>query len=740
MADNMSVQESVRTERVQALKERYEQCFKYALEHRTPITGSDPETGKPTVSKPVWEPNDFKDGPASEEFSDFELENPEHSNPTVAEALEKVTVLQISQSGKLHATYHDPAMQLTQSDIEAVTKWIDYVLDIAENLTDNQIQFFCDWYCWLKSGVHPYPNAVRKAGNLHTHKQFNTVLTITGRGDFPLLGGDAINARRDLALPPVTIEESHKLLEQAGKELAPTIETEKWEGRLDENGYLRIDLKVPDMSEHRRTNADGKLMDYHPAVHAKWTGWQPGDGGWEALNGWDTEEACWEDDKPIPVYEVDPYGLAMILHEMAVSIRYNERAKRAEMRALNGISDWTRRSLPSVWTNFDDMREDTLRLAIETCFASPEVSRSGEHRKWSPSDRRWRMLSNSLLNENRVDPFLEWLQTIKNCWDGQHRIETLLTRIGAPDTPLTWWASRYMLVGAIVRAYHPGSSLQEMPVLLGAQEQGKSGTIKMLIPTMHQHEWHGDALNLADNPQKQAEAIAGRVLIEVSEMVGSTRAEVEALKAFLTRTDDGQHRRAYAKYTESNPRRCVFVGTTNSSEPLPNDPTGNRRFVVIDLGANTPLVTGLEQVEWVEDNIEQLWGEAMWKYRHAKVADEHGNTYPEWGYANLPFDLKSEQMAVNEMYRHSDEMMENLVEKMAHQFRHGATLNELSSAIWGETSSMSGDRRNQSRLTRALRVSGWEKRRVRRDDGSRPSTWFPPEAGQASESAEPQPF
>ena len=46
-------------------------------------------------------------------------------------------------------------------------------------------------------------------------------------------------------------------------------------------------------------------------------------------------------------------------------------------------------------------------------------------------------------------------------------------------------------------------------------------------------------------------------------MAGSMRAELESLKSFLTRTDDGAVRLAYRRNRETTPRRCTIVGTAN---------------------------------------------------------------------------------------------------------------------------------------------------------------------------------
>ena len=60
-----------------------------------------------------------------------------------------------------------------------------------------------------------------------------------------------------------------------------------------------------------------------------------------------------------------------------------------------------------------------------------------------------------------------------------------------------------------------------------------------------------------------AEALQGRVIVEASELAGLNRAEIEALKAFLTRQDDGGVRLSWRRNPNPMPRRAIIIGTTN---------------------------------------------------------------------------------------------------------------------------------------------------------------------------------
>jgi len=86
---------------------------------------------------------------------------------------------------------------------------------------------------------------------------------------------------------------------------------------------------------------------------------------------------------------------------------------------------------------------------------------------------------------------------------------------------------------------------------------------------------------------------------------------METIKHFISKCDD-RYRVAYAKRTESFPRQCIFIGTTNNREFL-NDPTGNRRFWPVDVAVNKPAKNIWRDLN--QSEIDQLWAEAIMFYR-----------------------------------------------------------------------------------------------------------------------------
>ena len=102
-------------------------------------------------------------------------------------------------------------------------------------------------------------------------------------------------------------------------------------------------------------------------------------------------------------------------------------------------------------------------------------------------------------------------------------------------------------MGAVARTYEPGEKHDEMVILVGPQGLGKSTVWAWLLPPATRRQWFSDALKFHADVKAQIEALQGRVIVEAAEMSGSTRTEVESIKAFLARQDDGAVRLTYRR-------------------------------------------------------------------------------------------------------------------------------------------------------------------------------------------------
>lgn len=74
-----------------------------------------------------------------------------------------------------------------------------------------------------------------------------------------------------------------------------------------------------------------------------------------------------------------------------------------------------------------------------------------------------------------------------------------------------------------------------------------------------------------------AEKLQGFLILELGEMAGMKKVDIETIKSFLSRIDD-IYRPSYGRVVESHPRQCIVVGSTNAENGFLRDITGNRRF------------------------------------------------------------------------------------------------------------------------------------------------------------------
>lgn len=203
-------------------------------------------------------------------------------------------------------------------------------------------------------------------------------------------------------------------------------------------------------------------------------------------------------------------------------------------------------------------------------------------------------------------------------WDGVPRVNTLLIDyFGADDNVYTRAAIRKALCAAVARVFIPGTKYDMVLVLVGEQALYKSTFIRKLGM-----DWFSDTFTTFQGKEAY-EQLQGAWLIEMAELSGLKKAEVESVKQYISKCED-MFRPAYGRTVETYKRQCVFFGTTNSADFL-NDPTGNRRFNPVDIHAE--LRTKSVKDDLTQYEIDQIWAEAyiLWKAGEKLYFDEEEN-------------------------------------------------------------------------------------------------------------------
>lgn len=218
------------------------------------------------------------------------------------------------------------------------------------------------------------------------------------------------------------------------------------------------------------------------------------------------------------------------------------------------------------------------------------------------SARNYQIAITKVTDDRSYHPIREFLEALPK-WDQTKRVERLLVDyLGAEDNIYVHAVTRKTLCAAISRVLDPGCKFDSMLVLSGPQGVGKSTLIAKLAG-----EWFSDSLNLGDTKDKTAaEKLQGYWILEIGELAGLRKAEVETLRSFISRQND-IYRAAFGKRATPHLRQCIFFGTTNAESGYLRDTTGNRRFWPV----KTPGNGSKASWDLTFEEIQQIWAETL---------------------------------------------------------------------------------------------------------------------------------
>lgn len=302
--------------------------------------------------------------------------------------------------------------------------------------------------------------------------------------------------------------------------------------------------------------------------------------------------------------------------------------------------------------------------------------------RFKPNWDDFTMVVRSAARRNRFHPVRDYLDGLE--WDGVERLdEWLIAHAGAADTPFVRAVSRIVLIAAVRRIRKPGCKFDEMLVLESPEGKNKSTAFAVLAS----EAWFSDDAPLTASAREVIERLRGRWIVECADLSGMTRAEIEDMKAFLSRGEDAASLK-YDPETTKRKRSCIFVGTTNRTSYLISD-TGNRRF--------WPVQIENINIDTLRTDRDQLWAEACyWEAKGASI--------------RLDPSLYAEARIEQDARRIVDPWRDSLE----------AAFGEISGKltcddVWKVIDKPSGQRsqHDNSRMGAAMRDLGWERRRVK---------------------------
>lgn len=235
--------------------------------------------------------------------------------------------------------------------------------------------------------------------------------------------------------------------------------------------------------------------------------------------------------------------------------------------------------------------------------AALKVYLSNKYGIYSPTKTKDAILA--VAAERSYHPIKEYLDHLAE-WDGILRVETLLIDyFNATDNSYTRAVTRKMMVAAVARIVHPGTKFDSVLILNGPQGIGKSTFFAKLAG-----DWFSDSLTLTDMKDKAGpEKLQGYWILELGELAGMRKTDVEVVKSFISRSDD-KYRASYGVNVESHPRQCIIVGSTNAESGFLRDITGNRRFWPVRISGDGKRKAWQMSVY----DVEQIWAETLVLY------------------------------------------------------------------------------------------------------------------------------
>ena len=263
---------------------------------------------------------------------------------------------------------------------------------------------------------------------------------------------------------------------------------------------------------------------------------------------------------------------------------YNELAHRVQ---ITGPVPWERPSGNPFWRDADTAQLKALLDARYTCF----------------STRHHDVAFIKVTDDRHFHPVRDYLDALPP-WDGVRRVETLFIHcLEAEDCAYVRTVTRRLFAAAVARVYQPGVKFDSLVVIDGIQGIGKSTLLKELVGDA----FYSETLSLTDMDDKTgAEKLQGYWIVEIGELAGMKKADVEKVKNFLSTTDD-KYRPSYGRVVESHPRQCIVIATVNGERGYLRDITGNRRFWIVKCHQKEPA----RKWSFTPEERDQVWAEAV---------------------------------------------------------------------------------------------------------------------------------
>lgn len=259
-------------------------------------------------------------------------------------------------------------------------------------------------------------------------------------------------------------------------------------------------------------------------------------------------------------------------------------------------------AFPKMWRNLDSNRVMVGEQIAKPDATEMDIANYFQHNLGFDKVTHRLIFSciQALAKKNSRSPMLDWVQSL--VWDKCPRLATWMIRLwGVSDSSYNREIATKWLVSACARLDKPGTKIDWIMIVVGPQKTGKTSMPSILFPGNY-------LVQYGEQNDKDLHMLMHSALcVGFDELDSFNRKESSMLKAMITRNEDS-FRPPYGASIETFPRRFTLYGCGNRYEFLHSDPSGYRRYPVIQ-------VDRLLNFEALKNESAQLWAEAWFYYK-----------------------------------------------------------------------------------------------------------------------------
>jgi hypothetical protein len=258
-------------------------------------------------------------------------------------------------------------------------------------------------------------------------------------------------------------------------------------------------------------------------------------------------------------------------------------------------------AFPKIWRNLDSNRVMIGDKAANPDLTEMDIANYFQHNLGFDKVGHKMIYSciQALSKRNARSPMLEYIKGLT--WDGVARLDDWMIRLwGMPDTEFTREVSAKWMIGSCARMEKPGTKIDWMLIVTGPQATGKTSMPSILFK-------ENNLVLYGEHSDKDFHMLLHSSLcIGFDELDSFGKRETSNLKAMISRCEDA-FRPPYGASVEVFPRRFTLYGSGNRHEFLQHDPSGYRRYAVLEVSRKLDFA-GLEAER------DQLWAESWTRY------------------------------------------------------------------------------------------------------------------------------